>query len=71
MEIGPGVGTNIDTGAGLTVSIKSDTTGWGHDLRLAGILDTATPAGAAFSWSESYVTNALGVQAILKPSVDT
>ena len=71
MEIGPGVGTNIDTGAGLTVSVKSDTTGWGHDLRLAGLKDTVAPAGAAFSWSEVYVTNALGVQGILKPAADT
>ena len=71
MEIGPGVGTNIDTSAGLTVSVKSDTTGWGHDMRLCGILDTVAPAGAAFSWSEVYVTNALGVQGILKPAADT
>jgi hypothetical protein len=65
MEIGPGIGTNIDTTAGLTVSVKSDTTGWGHDMRLAGLKDTVAPAGAAFSWSEVYVTNALGVQGIL------
>ena len=71
MEIGPGVGTNIDTSAGLTVSVKSDSTGWGHDMRLCGILDTVAPAGAAFSWSEVYVTNALGVQGILKPAADT
>ena len=71
MEIGPGVGTNIDTGAGLTVSVKSDTTGFGHDMRLTGILDTVAPAGAAFSWAEVYVSNALGVQGILKPAADT
>lgn len=71
MEIGPGVGTNIDTTAGLTVSVKSDTTGWAHDLRLAGIKDTVAPAGAAMSWSEVYVTNALGAQGILKPAADS
>jgi len=62
---------NIDTAAGLSLSVKSDTTGFAHDLRIAQLRDTVAPAGAALAWSEVYVTNALGAQGIYKPAVDS
>ena len=52
MTIGNGVGHNLDTGAGLTVSVKSDTTGFMHDLRLTGLKEGVAPAGAAMSASQ-------------------
>jgi hypothetical protein len=70
MTIEKGLIVNVDTAAGLSVSVKSDTTGFMSDLRIAQILDTIGPAGAAMAYSEVYVTNALGVQGIYKPAVD-
>lgn len=71
MTIGNGIIINDDTTAGLSVSVKSDTTGMMHDLRIGQIKDTVGPAGAAMCYSEVYVTNAAGAQGILKPAADT
>ena len=62
MTIGNGVLHNLDTGAGLTVSVKSDTTGFMHDLRLSGLLNGAFPAGAAMAISEVYISNVIFTQ---------
>jgi hypothetical protein len=71
MEIGPGVIQNDDTTAGLSVSVKSDTTGFVHDLRIMQKKDTVGPAGSAMSYSEVYVSNALNAQGIMKPAADS
>ena len=71
MTIGNGVGHNLDTGAGLTVSVKSDTTGFMHDLRLTGLNATGVPAGAAMSASQVYVSNVIFTQGFLQPVADS
>lgn len=70
MEIGPGVILNIDVTAGLSVSVKSDTTGIMHDLRVGQLKDTVGPVGAGMVYAECYVTNAVNKNGILKPGVD-
>jgi len=59
MTIENGVIHNLDTSAGLTVSVKSDTTGFMHDLRLSGLFEGALPAGAAMAISEVYSSNVI------------
>lgn len=70
MTIGNGVLHNLDTGAGLSVSVKSDTTGFMHDLRISALKDTVTPAGAAMAISEVYVSNAIFKQGFYQPAQD-
>lgn len=62
---------NVDTGAGLTFSAHSGTTGICANLAAFGNLDTATPTGAAMAFFQSYVTNAAGAQGIYKPAQDS
>ena len=69
MTIGNGVLHNLDVGAGLTVSVKSDTTGFLHDLRLSG-LAAAPPAGAAMAVSEVYCSNVIFTQGFYQPVQD-
>lgn len=70
MTIGNGVLHNLDTGAGLSVSVKSDTTGFMHDLRISALKDTVTPAGAAMAISEVYVSNVIFTQGFYQPGQD-
>jgi hypothetical protein len=62
---------NVDTGAGLTFSAHSSTTGICANLAAFGNLDTATPVGAAMAFFQSLVTNAAGAQGIYKPAQDS
>jgi len=62
---------NVDTGAGLTFSAHSSTTGICANLAAFGNLDTATPVGAAMAFFQSFVTNAAGAQGIYKPAQDS
>jgi len=71
MTISNGIVINDDVTAGLSVSVKSDTTGMMNDLRIGQLKDTVGPAGAAMCYGEVYVTNAVAVQGILKPAADT
>ena len=71
MTIGRGVLHNLDTGAGLSVSVKSDTTGFMHDLRISALKDTVTPAGAAMAISEVYVSNVIFTQGFYQPVQDS
>lgn len=71
MTIEKGTIINDDTTAGLSVSVHASTTGMMSDLRIAQLKDTVGPAGAAMAYSEVYVTNAAGVQGILKPVADS
>lgn len=59
LTIGNGVIHNLDTGAGLSVSVKSDTTGFMHDLRISALKEGVSPAGAAMAISEVYVSNVI------------
>ena len=71
MTFGCGVLHNLDTAAGLSISVKSDTTGFMHDLRISQLKDTIGPAGAAMAASEVYSSNAIFTQGILKPVADS
>lgn len=62
---------NVDTGAGLTFSAHTGTTGICANLSGFGNLDTATPVGAAMAFFQSLVTNAAGTQGIYKPAQDS
>lgn len=59
MTIGNGVIHNLDTGAGLSVSVHASTTGFMHDLRISALKDGVSPAGAAMAISEVYVSNVI------------
>jgi len=59
MTFGRGVLHNLDTGAGLSISVKSDTTGFFHDLRISQLKNGVFPAGAAMAISEVYISNAI------------
>ena len=71
MEFAHGTIINVDTGAGLSVSVKSDTTGMMRHLDIAQIKDTVGPAGAAMGATQVLVSNAAFVQGILKPTADS
>lgn len=71
MTIGNGVLHNLDTGAGLSVSVKSDTTGFMHDLRISALKNAVTPAGAAMAISEVYVSNVIFTQGFYQPGQDS
>lgn len=62
MDIGPGVLHNLDTAAGLSVSVKSDTTGFMHDMRISQLKNGVFPAGAAMAISEVYISNVIFTQ---------
>lgn len=62
---------NVDTTAGLSISVKSDTTGFMSGNHIAQLKDTVGPAGAAMCYCENYVSNAVAVQGILKPAADS
>lgn len=59
MTIGNGVLHNLDTTAGLSVSVKSDTTGFMHDLRISQLKNGVFVAGAAMAISEVYISNVI------------
>lgn len=71
MTIGDGVIHNLDTGAGLSVSVKSDTTGFMHDLRISALTEGASPAGAAMAISEVYVSNVIFKQGFYSVAQDS
>jgi len=71
MTISNGVIHNLDTGAGLSVSVKSDTTGFMHDLRISALKAGAVPAGAAMAVSEVYVSNVIFTQGFYQPVQDS
>lgn len=71
MTIGNGVIHNLDTGAGLSVSVKSDTTGFLHDLRISALKEGVTPAGAAMAASEVFVSNVIFTQGFYQPAQDS
>lgn len=72
MTFGNGVIHNLETGAGLSISVKSDTTGFMHDLRITALKNTVGPIGAVMSYSEVYLSNAINKQGIIQiPGVDT
>lgn len=62
---------NVDTSAGYTFEAHSSTTGIAADNACLGLLDTVTPTAAAMAFFQNLVSNALGVQAILKPVADS
>jgi hypothetical protein len=62
ITIGQGVLHNLDTAAGLSVSVKSDTTGFMHDMRISQLKNGVFPAGAAMAISEVYISNVIFTQ---------
>lgn len=71
MTFGPGVIVNKDTAAGLSISVKAQTTGMMRYLDILQLKDTVGPAGAAMGYTQVFVSNAAGAQGILKPAADS
>ncbi|MFA4973650.1 MAG: hypothetical protein WC683_13650 [bacterium] len=72
MDFGPGVLINVDTTAGLLISVKSDTTGFMHDINAMSGKNDVTVVGAAMNYCTIKVTNAAGAQGRIDlPAVDT
>ena len=62
LTIGNGVLHNLETTSGLSVSVKSDTTGFMHDLRISQLKNGVFVAGAAMAISEVYISNVIFTQ---------
>lgn len=62
---------NVDTSAGYTFEAHATTTGMAVNNACLGLLDTVTPTAAAMGFCQNFVSNALGVQGIYKPSQDS
>ena len=71
VDIAHGTIVNVDTGAGLSVSVNAATTGMMRHLDILAAKNAAVPVGAAMGFTQVLVSNAAGAQGFLQPVADT